>query len=69
MVNKNKIFHIVLWIVTNKEPDHADRESREEESGAAVVEGHAHVATGRESLRLLLFPRSLLSSAPELPRS
>ena len=69
MVNKNKIFHIVLWIVTNKEPDHADRESREEESGAAVVEGHAHAAAGRESLRLLLFPRSLLSSAPELPRS
>ena len=58
MVNKNKIFYIVLWIVTNKEPDHADRESREEESGAAVVEGHAHAAA----------PRSLLSSAPELPR-
>ena len=69
MVNKNKIFHIVLWIVTNKEPDHADRESREEESGAAVVEGHAHAAAGRESLRLLLSPCSLLSSAPELPRS
>ena len=61
MVNKNKIFYIVLWIVTNKEPDHADRESREEESGAAVVEGHAHAGAGGRD--------SLLSSAPELPRS